>query len=146
LAEVGLFENGSDREKHRILSYWEAAAPGWADHVSMDGVQSYPWGGAFLGWILKQAGVEPPASAAAFKSWLDWGDEVMPGAIAPGMIAVFRLRDTSQVREAASGLLVGLVLRSRPDCIEIIAGNVADRVVVTCVAADRLIAVRRAPA
>jgi hypothetical protein len=145
LAEVGLYENGTDREKRRILSYWEAVGPPWTDQVSTDNVQKYPWGGAFLAWTLKQAGAVPPIGAPAFKSWLTWGDEVTPSVVAPGMVAIFKLRDTSELSEAVSRLLVGLVLRSRPDCIEIIAGNIADRVVITCVALNRLIAIRRLP-
>jgi len=57
LAEVGVLADGTDREKRRILSYWAGitdVTPG-----------RLPWSGAFIGWVTKQAGAEPPKGAAS---------------------------------------------------------------------------------
>jgi hypothetical protein len=138
LAEVGVFENGSEEEKGRIAAYWQAAG--------MTPQPGLPWGGAFVAWIARQAGAPPPQGAAAFASWRNWGVEVPPQEAGPGDLAIFQLGAGPDVPESRSRLLVGPVLRRQPDCIETILGNIADRVVVTCVAARLLAGARRAQA
>jgi hypothetical protein len=140
LAEVGVFEFGSAREKRRIVEYWAAAGPEWASQIKDKHI---PWGGAFMAWVVKQAGVAPPPGPASFTNWLGWEKEVKLDAIAPGMIAIFHLDNASDVRQAPSRLLVGVVLRQQADCVEIILGNISNRVVITCVAKPLLIGVRR---
>ena len=58
------------------------------------------------------------------------------------MIAIFRLIG-ADIPEARSRLLVGVVVRRQKNCVEVVLGNVADRVVLSCVAADLLTDVRR---
>lgn len=130
LAEVGTYEQGSDQEKRRILSYWTGIMN--VTSVTM------PWSGAFIGWVARQAGAEPPRDAAVNASWGHWGDAVELTKIAPGMVAVF-----TPTSPAARSGFVGIMLRRQGDCFEVVAGNVADRVVVTCVKASRLVSARR---
>jgi hypothetical protein len=141
LIEVGVFEKGSEREKRQIVQYWGAAGPEWSKTTVND--LSAPWGGAFLAWIVRQSGAQPPNSPASFFSWQKWGDDVPPILMTPGMIAVFKLDIASELPQARSRLLVGVFVRRQAGCIEIIAGNIADRVVITCVAENLLDTVRR---
>jgi uncharacterized protein (TIGR02594 family) len=129
LAEVGTFEQGTDQEQRRILSYWTGIME--VTSVTM------PWSGAFIGWVARQAGAEPPRGAAANASWRQWGETVELDKMTPGMVALF------QPPSAARSGFVGIMLRRQGDCIEVIAGNVADRVVITCVKASRLVSARR---
>jgi uncharacterized protein (TIGR02594 family) len=131
LAEVGVFANGSEREKGRILSYWQPF-PGF------DNLATLPWAGAFIGWVVKQAGAEPPTSAPRAAAWREWGEKVAPAGMAPGMVAVF-----APLAGSGSSGLVGIVLRRQPQCVEVVMGNVAKRVVISCVAASKLVAVQR---
>ena len=113
LAEVGTFEQGTEQEQRRILSYWTGI-------MNVSSVTT-PWNGAFVGWVAKQAGAEPPSGAAAAARWGRWGEDVDRTAITPGMVALFSPGNT-----ASSGF-VGIMLRRQGDCIEVVAGNVADR-------------------
>jgi len=131
LAEVGVYENGSEREKSRILSYWQGF-PGF------ENLPSLPWAGAFVGWVVKQAGVEPAAGAPRAVAWRSWGERVAPADMTPGTLAVF-----SPSGGSGSSGVVGIVLRQQSKCIEAVIGNVVDRVVISCVAASRLTDVRR---
>jgi uncharacterized protein (TIGR02594 family) len=128
LAEVGVFEDGTERERQRVLSYWTGI---------MNVTSNLPWNGAFLGWVVKQAGAQPPSGAARVLSWRNWDDEVARADLSPGMVAIF------QPTSSVSTGLGGIVLRAQPNCIEVILGNVADRVVISCVRADTLVTVRR---
>jgi uncharacterized protein (TIGR02594 family) len=128
LAEVGTFEQGTDQEQRRILSYWTGIME--VTSVTM------PWSGAFIGWVARQAGAEPPRAAAVNANWRQWGENVEFDKVTPGMVAVFTPGGVG------SGF-VGIMLRRQGDCVEVIAGNVADRVVITCVKASRLVSVRR---
>ena len=128
LAEVGTFEQGTDQEQRRILSYWTGIME--VTSVTM------PWSGAFIGWVARQAGAEPPRAAAVNANWRQWGENVEFDKVTPGMVAVFTPGGVG------SGF-VGIMLRRQGDCVEVVAGNVADRVVITCVKASRLVSVRR---
>jgi uncharacterized protein (TIGR02594 family) len=130
LAEVATFEQGSDQEKRRILSYWTGIMN--VTSVTM------PWNATFVGWVARQAGAEPPNGAARAATWRTWGEDVNPANMTPGVVAVF----APETPTAGSGF-VGIMLRRQADCIEVVAGNVADRVVITCVKASRLVSARR---
>lgn len=141
LPEVGVSEFGSDAEKRRILNYW-TAVPGWRDHVQLDRLDDVPWSGAFLAWVVSKAGGEPPEGAAQNERWRSWGADVAPTAALPGMVATFRFPRSGE-SPAAGRHLSGIILRQQPDCTEVVAANIANRVVITCVAATYLLAVRR---
>lgn len=136
LGEVGIDENGTDWEKRHIQSYSQAANwPVTPEH--------YPWGGAFTAWLLTQVYATPPTGSASYMAWRHWAEEKPSKAIEPGMIAIFRL-DNSDVPQARSRLLAGPVVRRQSNCVEIIVGNITNRVVITCVDAG-LFLVARAP-
>lgn len=141
LAEVGVFEKGSEEEKLRILAYWGAVRPEFPG-VSAENL-TVPWGGAFLAWVVRQSGALPPGGAQSFLNWRNWADSVPRNQLEPGMVAVFRLDEAAGLPQASSRRLIGIVVQRRPDCIEIIAGNIADRVVLTCVVTNLLESIRR---
>ncbi|MCF3643096.1 hypothetical protein LXM94_24350 [Rhizobium sp. TRM95111] len=121
LVEVGVEENA---DKGRLADYWKTVES-WP--TSTDGV---PWGGVFLSWVVTSAGFEPPKAAPSFLAWQEWGRAVPPADAGPGMLAIFQ-RDG--VPESRSRLMIGVILRVQPECIEIVGGNVADRVAITCI-------------
>jgi hypothetical protein len=137
LAEVGVFEDGSEQERRRIGAYWEATPlPGW----SIDKRSIMPWGTAFVAWTVRQAGLQIPAqNPAAGDGWRNWGEEVSTDAMTPGMVAIYRPKNRPSVSHS------GIVVRRRPNCIEMVAGNIADRVVITCVAVQAISTIRRPP-
>jgi hypothetical protein len=128
--QIGVNEKTS-KDQETIANYWTATA-----HVPYAGA---PWGGAFLSWVIREAGAKPDNRSPGFTSWLQWGEEVAAGDAKPGMITIFSFPGLPR---APSNMLVGIFLRRQPKCIEVIAGNIQDMVVVTCVSA-RLISVRR---
>jgi hypothetical protein len=125
LGEVGIYENGTEWEKRHIQSYSEAAS--WPVTP-----QHYPWGGSFLAWVLTQVYATPPTGSVSYLSWRRWAEEKPSTSIEPGMVGVFKL-DNSEVPQANSRLLAGPIVRRQSDCVEIIVGNVSNRVVITCV-------------
>jgi hypothetical protein len=136
LNEVGIFEFGTDWEKQHIASYAKAAGPPWSTSD-----QHFPWGGAFVAWAVSQSYISPPSQPAAFGNWQHWGNQVPTNSLKPGMIGIFELKG-AEVPQAASRLLVGPILRRQPDCIELIIGNISNRVVISCVAEQSLRSVR----
>jgi hypothetical protein len=134
--ELGVHENGSTADTERIAEYWKAV-PTWPVSQTTAGV---PWGGTFLSWAVEEAGIASPKSAS-FLAWQKWGKVVQRDEAVPGMIGIV---PQSELVQAPSRLLVGIILRRLPECTEIVTGNVADRVVVTCVKDDKMIV--RAPA
>jgi hypothetical protein len=129
LAEVGLFEKGSEWEQRRVLSYWT----GVMNVTSTD----FPWSGAFIAWVARQASLEPVSQAQLVARWKEWNEEVAEPNMSPGMVAVFQ--PTGPTRSG----LAGIVLRRQPNCIEVVMGNIADRVVISCVRANMLVSLRR---
>jgi hypothetical protein len=132
LSQLGIWEGGAEADKRAVAAYWNAAIAAGGTPAMKEGDPVYSlWGGAFLAWAVAQAGGKPPSAAASFKSWKDWGTRIEPSKTKPGMIVVV---ETGQ-RQAPtpSGLMVGVLLRQRADCVEMVTGNIADRVVVTCV-------------
>jgi hypothetical protein len=97
-----------------------------------------PWNATFVGWAVRQAGAEPPKAAPAAASWRLWGEEVNPASMTPGVVAVF-----GPDAPATKISFAGIMLRRQPDCIEVVAGNVADRVVITCIKTSKLVSARR---
>jgi hypothetical protein len=137
LAEVGIYENGTDWEKQHLVSYGQAAGLPWSPQ------QRYPWGGAFTAWLLTQTFARPPSASVSYLSWRRWAEEKPSKSIEPGMVGIFKL-DNAEVPQSGSRLLVGPIVRRQENCIEIIVGNIADRVVITCVDKD-LFLIARSP-
>jgi hypothetical protein len=123
LGQVGVTSGGSEYDQKSINDYWKA--------TNLTPVQPQtPWGGAFLNWVIKRADASPENESPSFRSWLNWGDYVQTDTAKPGMIAIF---DFPYLVQAPSQLLVGIFLRQRPECTEVVVGNIAKRVVITCV-------------
>lgn len=131
LGQLGVWDEGGDADRKAINAYWEAARAAGGLAPSPSDSSWTLWGGAFLAWAVAQGGGSPPSNAAAFRSWRDWGVSKQPSEARPGMIVVV---ETGQRQAPApSGLMVGIYLRRHADCVEIVTGNMADRVAVTCV-------------
>jgi hypothetical protein len=122
LGQVGVYEKGSEADKAAVLGYFK--------NTNFPASLQTPWGGAFLDWVMGQSGA-PITRSPAFASWQTWGSAIPVGEAQPGMIAIF---DFPGLPEAPSKLVVGIFLRRTPACTEIIAGNIVNRVVITCVA------------
>lgn len=131
LGEVGVSEIGTTQEQDRVLSYW--------DDVNFPNPSlKTAWVSAFVNWVMKGTGLPYTRSAVAL-SWLQRGAPIDLANAKPGMLAIFD-------RGMGRGI-VGIILRKRDDCLELIAGNVADRVSITCVSGS-LVGIRnpvRAP-
>jgi hypothetical protein len=122
LGQVGVNQTGSENDKRAIINYFSGTD-------IMNPSIRIPWGGAFLDWVMAQSG-SPTAGSASFISWLGWGESVPVDRAAPGMIVIF---DFPGLPQAPSRLLVGIYVRRKAECTEVVAGNIADRVVITCV-------------
>jgi uncharacterized protein (TIGR02594 family) len=74
-----------------------------------------PWCGTFMGWVMKQCGIEPPKTPARARSWATWGvkiDKPVPGCV----VAFWRGSPTS-----GNGH-VGLVTRTTADGYLVVLG------------------------
>jgi hypothetical protein len=143
LGEVGIYEYGTEWEKQHIASYGAAAGPPYSGPPYSTLQQGFPWGGAFLAWVLTQAYVKPPTGNVSYLSWQRWAADKPSTSIEPGMIGIFKL-DTAEIPQSQSRLLVGAIIRRQPNCIETIVGNISDRVVITCIA-EKLFLTSRGP-
>ncbi len=113
-------------------------------HLKMErDPERVPWGGALLGWVADQSGVQAPSAAPSFSSWSSWGSYVDPNNARPGMMAIFKLVG-DELPQAKSRLLVGVFLKQQSNCTEAIIGNINGRVSISCIQRE-LVAVRRAP-
>jgi uncharacterized protein (TIGR02594 family) len=124
LLEVGVDEHGPAPDKARIKEYWQSV-PSWKGNTD-----NIAWSGAFLSWVASSAGVVSPQSAAHM-AWLNWGSSTDREHAKPGMVAIFK-----RASGAPSNLVVGVILRVQPDCVEVIGGNFADHVSISCVGLD----------
>ena len=132
LGQLGVWKAGGEADRYAIGSYWQAAREAGGTPPMTEANPIYGlWGGAFLAWAVSQGGGMPPSGAAAFRSWQNWGTAVNPTSVQPGVIAV--VETGQQQAPTPSGLMVGVFLHQRADCVEMVTGNIADRVVVTCV-------------
>lgn len=122
LEQVGVNAKGSEVDKQTIVGFFSQTNVPSPSQVT-------PWGGAFLNWVMRKSGAPTPGSAS-FTAWLTWGEPVSMDKSAAGMVVIF---DFPGLTQAPSGLLVGIMTRRKSDCIEVVVGNIADRVVITCV-------------
>lgn len=128
LQEVGVNE-GDPANKARVYEYW-SGIPQLRERNQITPDKLGPWGGAFLTWVVMKSGLKPPALSSAYNSWPAWGANVPNDSPEPGMIALFA---TKAVPGLTGSFLAGIVLRKRPDCTEIVTGNIVGRVVIACV-------------
>lgn len=136
LGQLGVWEEGGESDRKAIGAYWRAvAAVGGMSPSPGDDVYGR-WGGAFLAWAVAQGGGTPPMAAPAFRSWQSWGTAIEPSGAKPGHMVIVRTGQTTG--PTPSGLMVGVYLRRRADCVEMVTGNMANRVAVTCVRGETL--------
>ena len=129
LNEVGV-SSSDDVGRARIYSYW-TELPVLLKNNGITPNNLGPWGGAFLTWVARRSQVDPPNSAAAYNNWVTWAQGIPTTDPEPGAVALFATKAVPGLR---GSYLAGVVLRKLPDCTEIVTGNIADRVVITCVA------------
>ncbi len=130
LSQLGVWEKGDAGDAKAIAAFWDAAA-GATPSPSTDSTIYGLWGGAFVAWAVAQGGATPPRGSAAFRSWENWGTAIAPDKAKPGLIAI--VETGNRQAPTPSGLMVGIFLRTQPDCTEMVTGNLADRVAITCV-------------
>ncbi|MGO4128790.1 hypothetical protein AB4Z01_30650 [Inquilinus sp. YAF38] len=123
LAEVGTSERGRPDERMRIIEYWSAIPSVHAPTIEL------PWASVFINWVVAKADVSSPQSPRS-EAWRQWGTEVSFSDARPGMIAIYQRRGGGTQPQR---YMVGIILRKRDGCTDVIAGNVVDRVVITCV-------------
>lgn len=128
LSQLGVWNRPSGGDQGTITSYWAVAARAGGVYLPPpDDPLFASFGGPFLAWAVAQGEAAPPAASSAYSSWRAWGREVQPSAARPGNIAIVEIGQGTR-----SGLLVGILVRQRPGCVEMVTANIADRVVVTC--------------
>jgi uncharacterized protein (TIGR02594 family) len=115
LQEFGVTEEKGG-ENPRILEYHRVAGTGQDEDEDA-------WCGAFMGWVMVQAGLPKPKGAGAARSWLGWGVPTKPRY---GCVVVFR-------RGPPGGWQghVGILVASRSGRWFILGGNQSDSVRIT---------------
>lgn len=126
--ELGVKEVTGSASNPRILQYAKDIG-GWvAEWYKADDV---PWCGLFVGWCLKENGIEPPKRLLTARAYAEWGDDC-DDAVA-GAVLVFSRN---------GGGHVGFYVGEDDDAFHVLGGNQADAVSVARIAKSRLIATR----
>ncbi len=116
LAEVGVKEWKGERSNPRILEYFRATVGGHLD-------QALPWGCAFIGWTLKNSGIEIPQEPAKCSSYvIQYGTDIKEPKI--GALGYL---DPDGINESRTGL-VGIVSEISPAGVTMVVGNINDSV------------------
>lgn len=130
-AEVGTVE-WSNGANPKVMAYFKDA--GHAE-VSDD---STAWCAAFVGAMLKRAGLKPTGSLAA-RSYLKWGDPVDLKDARPGDIAVFSRGNSTWQGHVA------FFVKENASTLSILGGNQSDKVSVRTYPKASLLSIRRVP-
>ncbi len=127
---VGVSEwaNGSNPEVERMFA--EAGHPGQLDSV--------PWCAAFVGAMLKRAGIKGTGKLNA-RSYLDWGTPVDRKNAQPGDVVVFKRGNSSWQGHVA------FFVKDRGALIDVLGGNQSNAVNVKGYQAAALLGIRRPP-
>lgn len=127
-AERGVKEKPGEGDNPVVGAYYRDAGHPEVRHDSV------PWCAAFVGAMLKRAGIEPSGSLAA-RSYLKWGRPAESPK--PGAIAVFARGNSSWQGHVA------FVLRDLGDGrLQVIGGNQSDRVSIAAYPKTRLLGLR----
>lgn len=105
----------------------------WADEVGVGNLyqaDEIPWCGLFVAVVAKRGGKAVPTSPLWARNWAKWGDACEPEL---GCVLVFS-------RE--SGGHVGLYVGEDSQCYHVLGGNQGNRVCITRIEKNRLIASR----
>lgn len=83
------------------------------------------WCGAFLGGVMREAGVEPPPKCYRAASWADWGEICPVGTVG----AVLVINNPAAAKSIThSGNHVTLLLGASPTSLYCLGGNQGDAV------------------
>jgi uncharacterized protein (TIGR02594 family) len=126
-AELGVREIPGDANAPEILRYFRDAGD---DNVE---TEATPWCAAFVGAMLKHAGLQGTGSLLA-RSYLDWGVALIEGR--PGAIAVLSRSDDPTTGH------VGFILGETTDKLYLLGGNQGDAVAVASFEKSRLLGFR----
>lgn len=129
-AEVGTVEWAKGSNPKVVAYYRDAGCPGVTD-------DAVAWCAAFVGAMLKRAGMEPTGSLAA-RSYLKWGDPVDIKDAREGDIAVFSRGGSSWQGHVA------FFVKENASTLTILGGNQSDRVSVQTYPKAALLSIRRA--
>jgi len=129
--EVGTVEwnNGSNP---KVLAYYADAGHAWVKDDSV------AWCAAFVGAMLKRAGVKGTSELTA-RSYLNWGVPVDLANAQPGDIVIFKRGNSSWQGH------VGFFVNQSGDLIKVLGGNQSDSVRESNYSKAALLGVRRAP-
>lgn len=132
-AEMGTKEIAGPKHNPVVVAYFRDA--GFA------GIQDdeTAWCAAFVGAMLKRAGIKPSGSLAA-RSYLQWGEKVAIEDARPGDIVVFRRGNSTWQGH------VGFFVRQNAKTITVLGGNQANEVNQRNYSTADLLGVRRVPA
>jgi uncharacterized protein (TIGR02594 family) len=113
-AERGVKEAPGEADNRRVQAYYRDAGHPEVRHDSV------PWCAAFVGAMLKRAGIAPSGSLAA-RSYLDWGNAIAEPV--PGCVTVLSRGSSSW--QGHVGFYVKDLGGGR---IQLLGGNQSDRV------------------
>jgi len=125
---VGLREINGATHNPKILEWWRAIGASWFKD------DETPWCGAFVGGVLAEAGITPPAkgAGASARAWLEFGVRLSRPAY--GCLVVF---------ERAGGGHVGFVVgKDKAGNLMVLGGNQGDAVNIKPFAAERALGYR----
>lgn len=112
---------------------------GWAKRLGAKvlgmiyNADSVPWCGVFVAQCMAEAGIASPPFAVRAMSWAEWGANLRPEKLAPGVVLVF---------ERPGGGHVGFYIGEDAETYHVLGGNQGDSVSVARVAKDRCVARR----
>lgn len=125
---LGLREVKGAAHAPKILEWWRAIGASWFKD------DETPWCGAFVGGVLAEVGITPPAkgAGASARAWLDFGVRLTSPAY--GCIVVF---------ERAGGGHVGYVVgKDKAGNLMVLGGNQGDGVSIRPFAMARVLGYR----
>ncbi|MEZ5907556.1 MAG: TIGR02594 family protein [Hyphomicrobiaceae bacterium] len=126
-AEIGTREIAGTASSATVLDYYRDAGHGEVDRDEV------PWCAAFVGAMLRRAGVAPSGSLMA-RSYLSWGDTLSEPH--PGAVVVL-----SRTANPALGH-VGFLVERRGADVLLLGGNQSDRVGIDSFPLDRVLGYR----
>lgn len=122
--ELGVNENVNPS---RVIEYFSA--------TDFHTQQALPWAGAFVSWVLREAGFEPAEGGARAVNWKSYGEAI--ASPDEGAIVVF-----APPPGTPSSGHVGFVVNADDQYVDVLGGNQADSVKVTRFPIGRVTAYR----
>lgn len=127
-AHIGLRETVGPASNAAIMG-WARKIGGWIASFYKD--DSIPWCGLFVGAMLAEAGIKPPANLLGAREYERWGQPLKHGA--PGAVLVFSRQ---------GGGHVGFYVGEDDEAFHVLGGNQSDAVCVKRIGKGRLTAIR----